>query len=752
MQTKRDPFRGRCFVYVPVGIQLPAEGFNVDEQRAYSRKYWFLCVVALMLGVANPAVFAAETAAAATNGTENYSSLQAAVNDYTSGVIVMETNAQDLTVNRDVYLGLNGHTVENGKANEMTLIAADAEFTAHNQYKYTLDGEVILYMATFSDVLMVANETNAWGGKIDTTWYNTTDTSFEIRNADQLAGFGAIVGGMVKDSSGNVIEDTFNGKTVKLLADISIGDLVSDNDKVFYPIGYYNNTGSYEKVTSVAVSSSLKPFEGTFDGNGNTISDFYQNTWEMFGDYNDGYPAYSNHYRDGMGLFGKVYGGTVKNLTVTNFQCDSEHGTTGTIAVYADCGATFENISIFKCNPRVYNIGNGGIVGCIGWYANEASENPVTLKNITVDKSNKISALWGTYDAACGGLVGQYYPTSGQDSAIQNKGITMVNCHVSAEMDVNNDVCGNYQYYWYRYCGMLIGSVRNNTTENGYTVADLTGIEVVDCTYTMGDWNEYWYCELVKNSLASYTHDHQFSRLTKIEDLSRFWNGEKWLEEGNFVIVDGNPNDGTAKATCYHIFKNSEGNLYQHKHEEGDETNGNDPYETVNGEKQLKEDNSCIYLPFNQVLSGLGYGVKPTYELSGFDPVDGIVKSYNKFEAKADMPTTFYTGQTVTLGELFNSLANDTVLSVTSTYAAVSPADDNSTASAVYKLDKTNWENSTITFTDDCEGLAKIVITDYFYCQPTVVYVTVKDAGEKEEVEVKDTDIVVPFLFSTNAG
>ena len=43
------------------------------------------------------------------------------------------------------------------------------------------------------------------------------------------------------------------------------------------------------------------------------------NTWDMFGDYNDGYAGTPNHYRDGMGLFGRVYKGTVKNLTVENF-------------------------------------------------------------------------------------------------------------------------------------------------------------------------------------------------------------------------------------------------------------------------------------------------------------------------------------------------------------------------------------------------------------------------------------------------
>ena len=82
-------------------------------------------------------------------------------------------------------------------------------------------------------------------------------------------------------------------------------------------------------------------------------------------------------------------GGKVKNLTVDNFSSDGEIATTGVIAAYAD-GATFENIAIFNCNPRVYNIGNGGIVGCVGWYAKEANSG---LNEVLIGKFE--DALFG---------------------------------------------------------------------------------------------------------------------------------------------------------------------------------------------------------------------------------------------------------------------------------------------------------------------------------------------------------------------
>ena len=428
--------------------------------------------------------------------------------------------------------------VENGVTIQMTLVGTAAELDAHNEFFYNpATGEVIVAMATFSEVALVEDTENAWKGEFDYTWYDASKIELTIANADQLAGFGAIVGGMNGQT-----QDSFAGKTVKLIADVNLGDKESENnpDLIFYPIGYYNSDYTYEK-TNKKITSGFQNFEGTFDGQGHTIANFYQNTWEMKGD-NDQYDATLQYYRDGMGLFGKVYGGTVKNLTVNHFSSDGEYTTTGVIAAYAD-GATFENIAITNCNPRVYNIGNGGIVGCVGWYAKEANLK-TTFKNITVDNTNKISALWGSYDVACGGLVGQYYPTSGQTSAgsPKNAGVHFENCHVSAIIDVYNDVCGNYQYYAYRYAGMMIGSIRENTTnDDGKTIPDMTGITAEGCTVNYGDWNDYYYCEFEKNGHPSYSgpNDYKFSRVPHSELKFTDSNGNGLVDANERASVTG---------------------------------------------------------------------------------------------------------------------------------------------------------------------------------------------------------------------
>ena len=648
----------------------------------------------------------------------------------------------------------NLYHVENGVTVQMTPLA-DGETPAHNTFTYDpATGDVTLYLASFSEIAVTAYSDNKWNGDYDFSWY-VNAASYKIANADQLAAFSAIVGGMVNNlydvSTQKYVtleRDSFAGKTVTLICDINIGDTEafwdedpSENGIMFYPIGYYNNTGSYTKrpgnPNGTAVVSGFQRFEGTFDGNGHTISNFYQNTWEAFGDYNDGYAGTPNHNRDGFGLFGKVYGGTVKNLTVDNFSSDGEFTTTGVIAAYAD-GATFENIAVVNCNPRVYNIGNGGIVGCVGWYATDAGLK-TTFNNVTVDNSNKITALWGSWDVACGGIVGQYYPTSGQSSAEYpvNGGMHFDNCHSSAIIDVYNDVCANYQYYAYRYSGLLIGSVRENETIDGREYPKMDGITAVDCTVHFGDWNDYYYCEIVANSLASYTHDHQMSRLTQVaeidvanmkylplgaaREIAANWKAIPTSGWAHYVVVtnkDQNTGkyihgDGSEFATCYHF---NNGSVWTH------DMAGT---ETVGGETVLKEDKQLVYREFNNLVTGYGWGVtsKGLGELDGVTDFDAAAKnpegdSYEKFEAVTPAETTLYSNTKYPISNFFaikSGYESDVVLA-TVTVSAMN-LDTNDQVIVKMHRGKT-WDTTYVEFLNAGTDIA-LSIQDYYYCTPT---------------------------------
>ena len=464
--------------------------------------------------------------------------------------------------------------VENGVTRAMTAVDSLADLDAHNEFYYDdATGTVTLAMATFSEVTAAVSAGNPWNGNAaDISWYNTTDTEFTLMDADDFAGFAQIVGGM-----NGIARDDFAGKTVKLGADINMGSASSVN---FAPVGYYYVADNGDGKPF----SDVYAFSGTFDGQGYTISDVLQRTWDIKGD-DPYYDLTQNHYyNDGMGIFGFVYNGTVKNLEVDNFQSDGEFSTTGCVAAYSAGVSTFENIRITNCNPRAYNVPNGGVVG-YAYDEAEAAENAITFSNIIVDDSTKITALWGSWDVGCGGILGRM----GNDTKV-----TMTNCSVAAEIDVYNDVCGNYQYYQYRYSGMLIGTCGSDSDPSD----QIANVTFTDCHVRYGDWAEYYYCELVANSLASYTHDHQMSRLEKIDKLSEIKSGTTWLKAGNFLY----DNNGTLE--CYHIV-NDNGTLTQHLHED-------EGYETVNDASVLVEDKQIVHIPFKQVYTGYGWGSSPS--------------------------------------------------------------------------------------------------------------------------------------------
>ena len=417
--------------------------------------------------------------------------------------------------------------------------------------------------------------------------------------------------------------------------------------------------------------------------------------------------------------------------TILGFSSDGEIATTGVIAAYAD-GATFENIAIFNCNPRVYNIGNGGIVGCVGWYAKEANLK-TTFTNITVDNSNKISALWGSYDVACGGIVGQYYPTSGQSSANYpvNEGIHFDNCHVSAIMDVYNDVCANYQYYAYRYTGMLIGSVRENETIDGHSYPKMDGITAENCTVHFGTWNDYYYCEIIDNTTASYTHDYQMSRLQEIKAINgttiTYLDGTTGTVpasgRANYVIVDYTKGHGTENATCYHF---KDGAVWTH--DMGGIQTGID--EDGDGQDDLKEDKQHIYLEFNNLVTGYGWGVttKGVGDLAGVTILDReVADSVDKFTPIIKNEAEFTTESTVTIGELFKAVTDaEVAINPESVQVAVSPFGATSTAGGTYVANTTDWTQGTLTFSG--VGQAVITITDYYFCKTATVTVNIVGA------------------------
>ena len=370
--------------------------------------------------------------------------------DNTVPVIVTLTELAPEFLNQG---NLQLYHVENGETVEMTRVYSLEEVDQHNEYYYDIaTGTVTMALATFSEIAVVANETNPWNGKIDDSWYNETATSFEIFNADQLAGLGKQV------DEGN----TFAGKTIIMCMDINLAGTTTDSEgntinRSFDPIGY-----GYE-------SDGGQVFKGTFDGNGNTIYNLYQNGWDLGLSYSTA----------GGGLFASAVDATFKNLTLDNAYVVMECIDMGALVGYAYGTCNFENIIVSNSTIANYNRYTGGVIGEVN--------GTHTLTNVDVDAGTTIAALWGTFDPSIGGIIGGKYGDAT---------VTMTACDVACKLDVFNDVTSAYQWYSYRRCGMLIGyTEQSKTDENGRTEAVANFLKTENCTVCYGDWVNYHYCE-----------------------------------------------------------------------------------------------------------------------------------------------------------------------------------------------------------------------------------------------------------------
>ena len=292
----------------------------------------------------------------------------------------------------------------------------------------------------FGDVI-AEHSAETWDGTVDTSWYNDTDTEFTLTTAEQLAGFAKLV------DDGN----TFSSKTVKVGKDLDLAGLP------FNPIGH---------------SSNGKSFNGTFDGQGHTISNLYEqsdlNAWQYEGEYYD--------------LFAYTNGATIKNVTIADAYISSgRNEAAGVVGNAVD--TTFSDITISNTTLIAYNNSAGGVAAeCYG---------NCSFTNITVDKDTVIGPLWGTYDVRLGGVVGMVQA---------GNNVTFKDITVACQLDAINDVAANYQYWLYRYSGMLIGHVDG---VNG--VADPSGyVTCENVKVIYGDWVNYHYCEFERLGAGSY--------------------------------------------------------------------------------------------------------------------------------------------------------------------------------------------------------------------------------------------------------
>lgn len=183
----------------------------------------------------------------------------------------------------------------------------------------------------------------------DKSWYDPAGDNYLITTVEQLKGLDNLL------NAGT----NFSGKTVLLGADINL------YGQSFFPLGSY-----------------AKPFQGTFDGQDRTLSNLSL--------------TQTTNY---AGFFARVFGGSVKNLRIDNFNIKGPEYVGGVAGEFHT--ASFDNIHV--SNSTILSDHFGG--GVTGYLYGNAKNSSVT--NVTVKAHNELPGELGNKLGGLAGYVGE---------------------------------------------------------------------------------------------------------------------------------------------------------------------------------------------------------------------------------------------------------------------------------------------------------------------------------------------------------
>lgn len=263
-----------------------------------------------------------------------------------------------------------------------------------------------------------------WDGYYVSEPVKNSDGAYEVSKASELAWLSAAVNGTLPVTRASEPAKTFNGETFVLTKDIDLCN---------FP------------WTPIGLNGDQSGFQGTFDGNGKTISNLLVDLTSK--------RAYQS-----AGLFGSLRYAVVKNLTVKNATVknldiigNSSNGA-GVIVGSSQFASTIENVKVLNSTVQ----GNRRVAGIAGYFQG-------TIKDCVIDNV-QITAVpdlleSGKYDNGdkVGGLVGY------ANTAVTLTGNTVKNFAVKGYRDAGG-VAG--------YAANASDNVSGNTVENGTVVLD----------------------------------------------------------------------------------------------------------------------------------------------------------------------------------------------------------------------------------------------------------------------------------------
>ena len=285
----------------------------------------------------------------------------------------------------------------------------------------------------------------------------TGEVSYTISSADQLAGFAALVNGTFPTTRATASDVAWEKAHFVLESDIDLGG------KEWAPI------------------ARTKWFQGTFDGNGHTISNLKISREKTLDNDNNN-----------QGLFSFVWGAEIKNFTLHNVDIT---GAACVGAVIAQ-GRSNEKIDNIRLTGKVNIAGATYVGGLTGYHVRYAS-NIV----IDVEPGSKVSSDCGSNDYAAyvGGVAGHTNDGEGVFENIQSNidvegnsvhvgGISGIayaghifnNCHVTGNVSKTGNPTGydlestvnSGKYFDKRTVGGIVGTWINGANAKTVTVTN----------------------------------------------------------------------------------------------------------------------------------------------------------------------------------------------------------------------------------------------------------------------------------------
>lgn len=244
----------------------------------------------------------------------------------------------------------------------------------------------------------------------------TEESPYEISTKAQLMGLSELAAkGMKIAEGGGSDPGDYTGAWFKLTKNIDLGGMD------WIPIGFYCNEADM-------YAGAIHPFQGHFDGNGKTISNFriYKTDWSE------------------TGLFGALQDAVVENLTVKPGYVLSSSKNAGILAGTAS-GSEIRNVTV---NGTLSTNGNtGGIAGCI--------ENKTVIENCTADHAAMDSGT--ERETFTGGICG-----TASESLIAD-------CVVNTGNSVNSRIQGD------GYVGGIVGYQNDTDIFNVHVMGTIGG-------------------------------------------------------------------------------------------------------------------------------------------------------------------------------------------------------------------------------------------------------------------------------------